>query len=129
MMLTPINIQAHCKDFLMAIKPIGVTLLRPLFIPISSTILLRHNHNHHLLFPHFLRNISSGATLAGDLPRQDRQISRKEQISLPSETLAQKIGKSVRRPGAGSKSKVYADVNVVRPRDYWDYESLAIQWG
>lgn len=46
-----------------------------------------------------------------------------------SETLAQKIGKSIRRAGAPSKARVYADVNVVRPKDYWDYESLAVQWG
>ncbi|KAK1682372.1 hypothetical protein QYE76_043220 [Lolium multiflorum] len=28
-----------------------------------------------------------------------------------------------------SKAKVYADVNVVRPKEYWDYEALAVQWG
>ncbi|GMN34957.1 hypothetical protein TIFTF001_005006 [Ficus carica] len=28
-----------------------------------------------------------------------------------------------------SRARVYADVNVHRPRDYWDYESLAVQWG
>ena len=28
-----------------------------------------------------------------------------------------------------SKARVYADVNVLRPKDYWDYESLAVQWG
>ena len=44
-------------------------------------------------------------------------------------TLAQKIGKSTRRPGASSKARVYADVNVVRPKEYWDYESLNVQWG
>ncbi|KAK8687198.1 hypothetical protein V6N13_086026 [Hibiscus sabdariffa] len=46
-----------------------------------------------------------------------------------AETLAQKIGKSNRRPGAPSKSRVYADVNVIRPREYWDYEQLTVQWG
>ncbi|KAK3020802.1 hypothetical protein RJ639_047674 [Escallonia herrerae] len=46
-----------------------------------------------------------------------------------SENLAQKIGKSIRRPGAPSKARVYADVNVVRPKEYWDYESLTVQWG
>lgn len=30
---------------------------------------------------------------------------------------------------AMSKARVYADVNVVRPKEYWDYESLAVQWG
>eukprot|EP01018_Ginkgo_biloba_P011633 Gb_11739 [translate_table: standard] len=43
--------------------------------------------------------------------------------------LAHKIGKSIRRPGVMSKARVYADVNVVRPKEYWDYESLAVQWG
>ncbi|KAK8672076.1 hypothetical protein V6N13_110451 [Hibiscus sabdariffa] len=28
-----------------------------------------------------------------------------------------------------SKSRVYIDVNVLRPKDYWDYESLTVQWG
>ena len=26
-------------------------------------------------------------------------------------------------------SRVYADANSQRPREYWDYESLAIEWG
>jgi hypothetical protein len=25
--------------------------------------------------------------------------------------------------------RVYADVNVNRPRDYWDYEALTVNWG
>lgn len=25
--------------------------------------------------------------------------------------------------------RVYADVNVHRPRDYWDYEALTVTWG
>ncbi|XP_034675451.1 casein kinase II subunit alpha-2-like [Vitis riparia] len=28
-----------------------------------------------------------------------------------------------------SSARVYADVNIHRPRDYWDYESLTVQWG
>ncbi|KAG1342057.1 putative Casein kinase II subunit alpha-2 [Cocos nucifera] len=28
-----------------------------------------------------------------------------------------------------SKARVYADVNVQRPKDYWDYEALTVQWG
>ncbi|RWV98763.1 hypothetical protein BHE74_00026650 [Ensete ventricosum] len=43
--------------------------------------------------------------------------------------LAQKIGKAVRSPGAPSRARVYADINVHRPKDYWDYESLTVQWG
>ncbi|CAI9763049.1 unnamed protein product [Fraxinus pennsylvanica] len=28
-----------------------------------------------------------------------------------------------------SQARIYADVNVRRPRDYWDYESFTVQWG
>ena len=37
------------------------------------------------------------------------------------------ISGSNRRPM--SKARVYADINVVRPKEYWDYESLTVQWG
>ncbi|KDO78978.1 hypothetical protein CISIN_1g014406mg [Citrus sinensis] len=30
---------------------------------------------------------------------------------------------------AMSKARVYTDVNVLRPKEYWDYESLTVQWG
>lgn len=30
---------------------------------------------------------------------------------------------------AMSKARVYADINVLRPKEYWDYESLTVQWG
>ena len=29
----------------------------------------------------------------------------------------------------GARARVYADVNVHRPREYWDYESHVIEWG
>jgi casein kinase II subunit alpha len=47
----------------------------------------------------------------------------------PSEKLAQKIGKAVRRTGAPSKARVYSEINVVRPKEYWEYEALNVQWG
>ncbi|XP_022884856.1 casein kinase II subunit alpha-2-like isoform X1 [Olea europaea var. sylvestris] len=28
-----------------------------------------------------------------------------------------------------SQARVYTDINVQRPSDYWDYESLTVQWG
>jgi hypothetical protein len=51
------------------------------------------------------------------------------QAPSPSANLAQKVGKSIRRPGVMSKARVYSDVNVQRPKDYWDYEALTVQWG
>jgi hypothetical protein len=28
-----------------------------------------------------------------------------------------------------SKAKVYTEVNVLHPKEYWDYEALTVQWG
>lgn len=28
-----------------------------------------------------------------------------------------------------ARARVYSDVNVHRPREYWDYESHVIEWG
>ncbi|CAM6091232.1 unnamed protein product [Calypogeia fissa] len=50
-------------------------------------------------------------------------------VAYPSANLAQKINKSIRRPGVMSKARVYTDVNVQRPKEYWDYEALTVQWG
>ena len=45
-------------------------------------------------------------------------------------SAASKIGKAVRsQSGMMSRARVYADVNVTRPKEYWDYETLSIQWG
>ncbi|KAK8956946.1 hypothetical protein KSP39_PZI000229 [Platanthera zijinensis] len=46
-----------------------------------------------------------------------------------AENLAHRIGKAVRRPGASSRARIFADVNVSRPNEYWDYESVTVQWG
>ncbi|KAI3503199.1 hypothetical protein L1887_31637 [Cichorium endivia] len=44
-----------------------------------------------------------------------------------------KIGSKDRKtytcPGAPSKARVYTDVNTNRAKEYWDYESLNVQWG
>ncbi|KAM7510470.1 hypothetical protein LguiB_009345 [Lonicera macranthoides] len=94
----------------------------------------------------FLRRISSRSPLSS-YPKQRRKRQPPPPLSPPpppsppppeqrlrptpppTETLAQKIGKAVRRPGAPSKARVYADINVIRPKDYWEYETLTVQWG
>lgn len=90
-----------------------------------------------------LRHIATRAplSLAQQQQQKARQYQQKEtppQLSTTvrlepavseSPTMSQKIGKAIRRPGAPSKARVYADVNVVRPKEYWDYESLTVQWG
>ncbi|KAF4375124.1 hypothetical protein F8388_017270 [Cannabis sativa] len=78
-----------------------------------------------------LRRISSSSALLSS-PNHHRQKpshNRLPPLPLLPENLAQKIGKSIRRPGAASKARVYSDVNVIRPKEYWDYESLTVQWG
>ncbi|XP_010906281.1 casein kinase II subunit alpha-2 isoform X3 [Elaeis guineensis] len=72
-----------------------------------------------------LRRITCGPPLA----RPKSPTCARPAIAPQTETLAHKIGKSIRRPGAASKARAYADINVHRPNEYWDYESLTVQWG
>lgn len=44
--------------------------------------------------------------------------------------MTPRFGRATRHPGgAASVARVYADANAQRPKEYWDYESLDIQWG
>ncbi|GJM96720.1 hypothetical protein PR202_ga13582 [Eleusine coracana subsp. coracana] len=44
--------------------------------------------------------------------------------------MTPRISRARRHPGgAASLARVYADANAQRPKEYWDYESLDIQWG
>ncbi|KAI8542045.1 hypothetical protein RHMOL_Rhmol08G0108600 [Rhododendron molle] len=123
--------------------------------PSLSPFILSHRPSPAPPLPIFLRRLASRAPLSlpQQQPHQQKHKNKQKQKQrytppppplpqstqqpspclrpLPSlsETLAQKIGKSVRRPGAPSKARVYADVNVIRPKEYWDYESLTVQWG
>mmetsp|Transcript_7800 Transcript_7800/g.19169 ORF Transcript_7800/g.19169 Transcript_7800/m.19169 type:complete len:349 (-) Transcript_7800:1113-2159(-) len=40
-----------------------------------------------------------------------------------------KIGRAKRAADSFSRARVYRDVNVLRPSDYWDYEALTVDWG
>ncbi|KAJ6916430.1 hypothetical protein NC652_018972 [Populus alba x Populus x berolinensis] len=116
----------------------------------SSLLFLRNNNNNNnnksnnnpFLFSSpqsssistLLRQFASSTTAfshhkQGQQEIQHRLTHRFRSLVPPPDTLAQKIGKSIRRPGAPSKARVYADINVIRPKDYWDYESLTVQWG
>ena len=99
--------------------------------PLLSALSLRQSASSILLLLFFFRRISSSATSLSRFrhhPPSHRFKPLLRSLS-PLGTLAQKIGKSIRRPGASSKARVYADVNVIRPKEYWDYESLTVQWG
>ncbi|MED6125173.1 Casein kinase II subunit alpha-4, chloroplastic [Stylosanthes scabra] len=134
----------------MAIRPFqfqSSTFSRDTFL-----FLFRTNHNLHflLLIIHNLHlrthNISSSCSSSSSFRTQTfpslpsilllRSFAASAASSFsrfppppPPDTLAQKIGKSTRRPGATSKARIYADINVVRPKEYWDYENLTVQWG
>ncbi len=43
--------------------------------------------------------------------------------------MSTRIGKAVRRAATPSKARVYAEANDEKPREYWDYETLSVQWG
>lgn len=70
---------------------------------------------------HFLHRLFS--------PAADSRLRRRSVLATIAEPMSQRIGKALRQPGATSKARVYADVNVVRPAEYWDYESLSVNWG
>ena len=104
--------------------------LSPPFSPSSSFLSSSYQSPPPFLTVH---RIASSASPISRPKNQHQQhqitpVRRLRQLPTP-ETLAQKIGKSIRRPGAPSKARVYADINVIRPKDYWDYESLTVQWG
>lgn len=116
----------------MAVRPMQFTLKFP-FYPSSSSsaVLLRC----------FSFNAATTTPLAGIQIHKHKKQTLNQPSPSPSptyslrptssrqSTLAHKIGKAVRRPGPPSKARVYTDVNVVRPKDYSDYESLTVQWG
>ncbi|KAM5576762.1 hypothetical protein ABKV19_007549 [Rosa sericea] len=93
--------------------------------PSSSSFLPSPASHSKPLFPLLRRRIASSATPV-TRPNPHRP---QRPLYPPNETLAQKICKSIRRPGAASKARIYSDVNVIRPKEYWDYEALTVQWG
>jgi hypothetical protein len=75
------------------------------------------------------RKLITTTTTTSSLYRRTTSSQASQQAHSPSVNLAQKVGKSIRRPGVMFKAQVYAEVNVQRPKDYWDYEALIVQWG
>ncbi|PIA33181.1 hypothetical protein AQUCO_04200145v1 [Aquilegia coerulea] len=111
---------------------------RPLRLLFSSIFTRQPYQHQHLFLNHWPNNNNNTWIVSSIFSHQYHYRSSKlvqapliESLPLNNkpETLAQRIGKSIRRPGASSKARVHADVNVIRPKDYWDYESLTVQWG
>uniref|UniRef100_A0A2P2L223 Casein kinase II subunit alpha n=2 Tax=Rhizophora mucronata TaxID=61149 RepID=A0A2P2L223_RHIMU len=100
-------------------SPSPITFLRRLASSIAVLFDEKRHQRHHRHHHHSYHRQQQ--------PQQRHH--RLRSLAPAADTLAQKIGKSIRRPGAPSKARVYPDINVVRPKDYWDYESLTVQWG
>lgn len=132
----------------MAVRPLQfiVSLCRPHqfygFLSSSSSLNLLSVHTTPCPI-HLIRRISSPTPFFVLQQHQTQKPSSKPppiaksppstQDLHPSvvvrDTMSQKIGKAVRLSGAASKARVYPDVNVIRPKEYWDYEGLTVQWG
>jgi len=42
--------------------------------------------------------------------------------------MAQRFSKAVRKSGKRSEARLFADVNLHKPREYWDYDAFQIDW-
>ncbi|CAA3002971.1 casein kinase II subunit alpha-2-like [Olea europaea subsp. europaea] len=106
-------------------EPLPTTLFLPItsIRTVASRASLSLTHHHHNQ-----QKLKQPPSPSPTQPPPLYSTGRAPAVSVP-ETLAQKIGKSIRRPGAPSKARIYTDVNVIRPKDYWEYESLTVQWG
>lgn len=54
---------------------------------------------------------------------------QKRKTSLLGEKYRPEEGSEDNLLSTMSQARVYADVNVHRPKEYWDYESLQVNWG
>uniref|UniRef100_A0A0D9VZC9 Casein kinase II subunit alpha n=1 Tax=Leersia perrieri TaxID=77586 RepID=A0A0D9VZC9_9ORYZ len=90
---------------------------------LSSAAAPRHaHHNRRRRRPSLYPTAAAAAAYEAEalLPMQKQQ----QQQQQP------RIGRATRHPGgAASVARVYADANSQRPKEYWDYESLDIEWG
>jgi casein kinase II subunit alpha len=65
--------------------------------------------------------------------RSSRGVARGRTRARAHERIARemstRIGKAIRRDASASLSAVYAHANDEKPREYWDYEALTVEWG
>lgn len=86
------------------------------------TLLLRHYaaHRQAFLLPSF--------PLDTFRLRSSVSAPQASQISVAHTPGARGSGLAMPGPVAGSKSRVYADVNTLKSREYWDYEAHVPNW-
>jgi casein kinase II subunit alpha len=94
-------------------------LLRRLLL--SSAAAPRYAHPHH----HHSNSRRRRRPLAPTVYAAAAAAAAEAPLPMPP-----RIGRATRHPGgAASVARVYADANSQRPKEYWDYESLDIEWG
>uniref|UniRef100_A0A0D9ZDJ6 Casein kinase II subunit alpha n=1 Tax=Oryza glumipatula TaxID=40148 RepID=A0A0D9ZDJ6_9ORYZ len=94
-------------------------LLRCLLL--SSAAAPRYAHPHH----HHSNSRRRRRPLAPTVYAAAAAAAAEAPLPMPP-----RIGRATRHPGgAASVARVYADANSQRPKEYWDYESLDIEWG
>ncbi|KAG8098282.1 hypothetical protein GUJ93_ZPchr0013g34362 [Zizania palustris] len=80
--------------------------------------------------PQLLRLLSSTAAQRHAHHRRRRLAPTVYAAAAAAVETPPRIARATRHPGgAASVARVYADANTHRPKEYWDYESLDIQWG
>ncbi|KAL6894140.1 hypothetical protein ACP4OV_008238 [Aristida adscensionis] len=85
-----------------------------LLLRLLSTSARHHAHRRRRVAPTAYVSAAAAAAAAAEAP-----------FPMPP-----RFGRATRHPGgASSVARVYADANEQQPKEYWDYESLDIQWG
>ncbi len=85
------------------------------------------NHLNDQQQQHFLPFSSSGFYWPVEQQQQNQPISNEHQrqMSLP----VYGSGSASTSSSVPSIAREYAHVNEAMPRDYWDYDNAAFQWG
>jgi len=57
--------------------------------------------------------------------------ARRQELASAGPAGPESVARRARleRGGRVSVARVYPDVNVSRPADYWDYDNLTVRWG
>ncbi|CAL5326164.1 unnamed protein product [Camellia sinensis] len=93
------------------------------------------SHQQHMKDAHYLPSLLFRFSLVCALVALRAPVAQPPNLlpSCPSLLIHHSLSTPIiitnNNDAAMSKARVYSDVNVLRPRDYWDYESHTVQWG
>lgn len=98
---------------------VSAALLLHRLLLVCALITVRAPVAHHPILRHPTPSTPPPNQIPNQAPSSDN-------LADPPDLIAE-ISDSDRR--SMSKARVYTEVNVLRPKEYWDYESLTVQWG